>query len=85
MDNAFLWRASSCTPLEDLGPKVWNALRSGLAQAGFDVTDYDSFGLIALRVSDDDHVGTAYLEVSDGGFRLRVVLERDQRAEDLAS
>lgn len=53
-------------------------LQSGLKRLGFAAVPEDSFGVLALRVVDDQHVGTAYVEFKDGAIRMRIVLQQDR-------
>jgi len=55
-------------------------LQAGLKRLGFSTVPEDSFGVLALRVVDDCHVGTAYVEFRDGAIRMRIVIQQDRDA-----
>jgi hypothetical protein len=57
---------------------VLDELSSGLERLGFAAVPEDSFGILALRVVDEKHVGTAYVEFRDGSLRVRIVLQQDR-------
>ena len=53
---------------------ITRVLERGFEQLGIETVVEDTFGVIALRIVDRSHVGTAYLELKDGNLRLRIVL-----------
>jgi hypothetical protein len=61
-----------------IGPSVLERLEKGLADLGFQIVADEAFGVIALHVVDNRHVGTAYVEFKNGGVELRIVLEQDR-------
>ena len=67
--------------MSPVGAALLNELRRGLSTIGFEVIAEDSFGLLAVRVADRDHVGTAYVEFKDGEIRTQIVLFRDAPQE----
>lgn len=66
---------------DNLGTRLQNDLKDGLASLGLELVVEDSIGVIALRVVNDNNVGTAYLEIRDGGLQIRVILANDQNVE----
>jgi hypothetical protein len=58
---------------------VTRALERGFEELGIQTVVEDTFGVIALRIVDDSHVGTAYLELKDCSLRLRIVLVDEPR------
>ena len=58
---------------------ITRALERGLDELGIQTVAEDTFGVIALRIVDDSHVGTAYLELKDCSLRLRIVLDDETR------
>jgi hypothetical protein len=70
--------ATSDRAMASVGRAFVVALERGLSQLGFQTVPEDSFGVIALRVVDRDHVGTAYVEFKDGTVQMRIVLLQDR-------
>jgi hypothetical protein len=67
-----------------VGAALLDEVRRGLRNVGFETIPEDSFGLLAIRVSDPNHVGTAYVELKDGEIRTRIVLVCDSSAAEVS-
>jgi len=84
--SEFLWDDATRPDIAaQVARDVWNELRSGLLRMGFEVTNEQSFGLIALRVFDRWHVGTAFVELIEGSVQMRLVLLNDQEHDERES
>jgi hypothetical protein len=65
--------------------EIASAIERGLSRLGIAAVFEGSTGIFALRVVDTQHVGTAYLELRDGGMRMRIVLLEEVTDEQFAS